>query len=81
MDDFKIGDDFDENGNVKEHKVNKKVALAIVIVIAIVVGLLVFFISNAIFGDHGNNKPPVDTQVELDDENVQRKQYTIVGFV
>ncbi|MBQ6497901.1 MAG: hypothetical protein IJI58_04220 [Bacilli bacterium] len=70
MDDFKIGDDFDENGNVKEHKVNKKIAIIIVIVIAIAVGLLVFFVSNAIFGKP-KEKPPVDTQVELNDENVQ----------
>ena len=48
--DFKIGDDFDENGNVNEHKANKKVVITIVIVISIVFGLLVFFISNAILG-------------------------------
>ncbi len=69
--DFKIGDDFDENGNVKEHKVNKKIAIAMVAIIAIVIGLVVFFVSNAIFGDSGDDETPVDTQVELSDENVQ----------
>lgn len=68
--DFKIGDDFDENGNVQEHKVNKKMLIAIVAVISIVFGLLVFFISNAILGG-GKEKPKVDTQVEISDENVQ----------
>ena len=69
--DFKIGDDFDENGNVKEHKVNKKIAIAMVAIIAIVIGLVVFFVSNAIFGDSGDDDTPVDTQVDLSDENVQ----------
>ena len=45
--DFKIGDDFDENGNSNEHKMSKKTAIIIVTVVAIVFGLLVFFISNA----------------------------------
>lgn len=70
--DFKIGDDFDENGNVNEHKANKKVVITIVIVISIVFGLLVFFISNAILGGKDKDKDPkVDTQVSLTDENVQ----------
>ena len=69
--DFKIGDDFDENGNSNEHKMSKKTAIIIVTVVAIVFGLLVFFISNAIFGKKDDDKPAVDTQVKLTDENVQ----------
>lgn len=70
MEEFKIGDDFDENGNVKEHKVDKKIIILIVIGISIVFGLLVFLVSNAIFGGHEDDTP-VDTQVALTDENVQ----------
>lgn len=69
--DFKIGDDFDENGNVNEHKVNKKMLIAIVAGISIVFGLLVFFVSNAILGGNKKDEPAVDTQVDLTDENVQ----------
>ncbi len=69
--DFKIGDDFDENGNSNEHKMSKKTAIIIVAVVAIVFGLLVFFISNAIFGKRDDDTPAVDTQVKLTDENVQ----------
>jgi hypothetical protein len=69
--DFKIGDDFDENGNSNEHKMSKKTAIIIVTVVAIVFGLLVFFISNAIFGKRDDDKPAVDTQVKLTNENVQ----------
>ena len=71
MDDFKIGDDFDEEGNAKEHKVDKKIVIAIVVAISIVIGLLVFFVSNAIFGKKDDKTPIVDTQVPLNDENVQ----------
>ena len=70
--DFKIGDDFDENGNVKEHKFNKKLAIIIVVVCSIIIGLTVFFISYAILG--GNKKDDdinVDKQLAITDENVQ----------
>ena len=70
MEEFKIGDDFDEEGNVKEHKVDKKIIILIVIGISIVFGLLVFLVSNAIFGGHEDDTP-VDTQVALTDETVQ----------
>ena len=70
MEEFKIGDDFDEEGNVKEHKVDKKIIILIVIGISIVFGLLVFLVSNAIFGGHEDDTP-VDTQVALNDETVQ----------
>ena len=70
MEEFKIGDDFDEEGNVKEHKVDKKIIILIVIGISIVFGLLVFLVSNAIFGGHDDDTP-VDTQVNIDDETVK----------
>ena len=70
MEEFKIGDDFDEEGNVKEHKVDKKIIILIVIGISIVFGLLVFLVSNGIFGGHEDDTP-VDTQVALTDETVQ----------
>lgn len=70
MDDFKIGDDFDENGNANEHRVDKKIVIAIVIVISIIIGLSVFLVSNLLFG-RDDDKVPVDTQVQLTDENVQ----------
>ena len=50
--DFKIGDDFDENGNSNEHKMSKKTAIIIVTVVAIVFGLLVFFIRERIIYPH-----------------------------
>ena len=71
MEDFKIGDDFDENGNVKEHKFDKKIIISIVIVISIIFGLLVFFVSNLLLGGNKEPETPVDTQVKLSDENVK----------
>ncbi|MBR2677925.1 MAG: hypothetical protein IKE63_00715 [Bacilli bacterium] len=69
MDDFKIGDDFENNG--KQNKIDRKIAIIIVIVVSIFFGLLVFFISNAIIGKNEKEPPKVDTQVNLDDENVK----------
>lgn len=68
--DFKIGDSLEENGSEKQN--NRKIPLIIVIVLSIVIGLSVFFISNLIFGDKKkDNTPNVSTNIDLEDENVK----------
>ena len=68
--DFKIGDSLEENGSEKQN--NRKIPLIIVIVLSIVIGLSVFFISNLIFGDKKkDNTPSVSTNIDLEDENVK----------
>lgn len=68
--DFKIEDGFDENGTSKK-KGNSTLAIIIVVVIAILCGISVFFISNALFGKKVvTTPPPKNTDVSLSDENV-----------
>ena len=66
--DFKIGDDIEE-GNKKQ---NTTLPIIIVIVMSIIIGLIVFFISNAIFGvKEKKEDPPTSISLGLTDENVQ----------
>ena len=72
MDDFKIDDNYEENGEVSEESSNSPVPIIIIIVISLVIGLLVFFVSNALFGRKViPAEPPKDTEVSLTDENVK----------
>ena len=49
MDDFKIGEDIEETpGESKIRKSNSIIPIIIVIVVAIIIGLTVFLVSNAI---------------------------------
>ena len=49
-DDFKIGDEIEESGEYKESKSKNIIPIVIIVVIALVCGLTVFFITNALFG-------------------------------
>ena len=73
MNDFKIGDNIEEQ--TKEQLTNKrnksrKFAIIIVVIISLLIGITTFLISNAIF----NKKEPekeMDYSVDINDENVQ----------
>ena len=71
--DFKIGDDIDENGAVEHKSMNEKTKIIIVVVVALVAGLSVFFITNAIFGkkEVKPQTPPVTkTSLTMTDDDV-----------
>ena len=69
--DFKIGDDIEVNGS-RNRKGESKMIIIIIVVVSLLCGLSVFFVSNALFGKKGGDTPPMaDTTVELTDENVQ----------
>ena len=76
--DFKIGDDITEGNN----KNSSSLPIIIIIVLAIIIGLIVFFISNAIFGEKKpKEETPVSTQLSITDENVQiLYQYLTYGI-
>ncbi len=82
MDEFKIGDDIEENpGESKIRNSNSIVPIIIVIVAAIVIGLTVFFISNAILNPSKKEPDqPTVTKLDLKDENVEiLYNYVIYG--
>lgn len=71
--DFKIGDDIDENGAVEHKLLSDKTKLIIVIVVALVAGISVFLITNAIFGKKEvpvKKEPVTSTELEMTDEYV-----------
>ena len=71
-DDFKIGDEIEENGEYKESKSKNIIPIVIIVVIALVCGLTVFFITNALFGKKEvKPEPIVETPLLLTDENVE----------
>ena len=76
--DFKIGDDITEDNKKK----NSVVPIIIIVVMAIIIGLIVFFISNAIFGvKEPKEEAPVSTQLRITDENVKiLYQYVTYGI-
>ena len=69
--DFKIDDDFEEKS--ENQKKNHNIVSTIVIaVVSIIIGLIVFFVSNAFFGKKViPAEVPKDIDVALTDENVQ----------
>lgn len=68
--DFKIEDNFDENGSSKKKK-NSTLSIVIVSIIAIICGISVFVISNALFGKKTpTTTPPKNVSVNLKDDNV-----------
>lgn len=73
MDDFKIGDDIEENpGESKIRNSNSIIPIIIVIVVAIIIGLTVFFVSNAILNPSKKEPDtPTVTKLDLKDENVE----------
>ena len=73
MEEFKIGDSVDENGNAKAKQYNKKFSLIIILIVSLVSGLTVFFISNALFGKKETPKEETSQSEELSltDETVE----------
>ena len=73
MEEFKIGDSVDENGNEKAKQYNKKFSLIIILIVSLVSGLTVFFISNALFGKKETHKEevPLTEELSLTDETVE----------
>lgn len=69
--DFKIEDNFDVNGSSSK-KSNSTLSIVIVIIVAILCGIIVFFISNSLFGKKAvPTTPPKNTDVSLTDSNVE----------
>ena len=73
MDEFKIGDNVEEQNSevvLNRLKKKRKIAIIIVVIISILIGLTTFLVSNLIFN---REQPPevVDYSVDLKDENVQ----------
>lgn len=70
--DFKIGDEIEGEGQETSNlKVKSKLPLIIIIVVSLIVGLLVFFLSNSLFGPKKTKEPPVTRQqLNLKERNV-----------
>ena len=67
--DFRIGDDFQEGGSKKNSGDTFKII--VIVVIAIIVGLLVFLVTNALFGSKPDPVPEVTTTtLKVDDSKV-----------
>lgn len=64
--DFKIGDDIDENGAVEHKTLSDKTKIIIIVVVALIAGLSVFLITNALFGKKEvQPQKPTVTKTEL----------------
>ena len=70
--DFKIGDEIEGEGQETSNlKVKSKLPLIIIIVVSLIVGLLVFFLSNSLFGPKKPKESPVTRQqLNLKERNV-----------
>ena len=82
MDEFKIGDNVEEQNSevvLNRLKKKRKIAIIIVVIVSILIGLTTFIVSNLIF----NRKQPsevIDDSVDLKNENVQiLYQYVTYG--
>lgn len=73
MNEFKIGDDIEENpGESKIRNSNSFIPIIIVIVVAILIGLTVFLVSNAILNPAKKEQAESSvTKLDLKDENVE----------
>ena len=75
-DNFKIMDsfeEFDESDNSKKRRkkrTNKTIAIVIVVVVSLLIGVLVFVGSNAIFNPSKKKETPTSIQLDLKNENV-----------
>ena len=71
--DFKIGDEIEEEGQQTSNlKVKSRLPLIIVIVLAIICGFLVFFLSNSLFGPKKPKEPTITRQkLTLKETNVE----------
>lgn len=68
--DFKIGDDI--QNDVNNRRGENIIKIIIIAIVALAVGLIVFFICNALFGKKEvKPEPAVSTNLSLTDENVQ----------
>lgn len=84
MNDFKIGDELEEfNDSPKKvrKKQNKTVGIIIVIVISLLIGFLVYFGSNKLFGKKDKvEETPITTEIDITNENVEiLYQYVTYG--
>jgi hypothetical protein len=79
--DFKIGDDLEENTSDSPRKTNSKLPIIIVVVVSLLCGLLVFFVSNLLFGVKKTEEVvPTATVMDVDDEDIQiLYQYVTYG--
>ena len=82
MDEFKIGDNVEEQNSevvLNRLKKKKKIAIIIVVIVSILIGLTTFIVSNIIF-NKDEPKQEVDYSVDLNDENVKiLYQYVTYG--
>ncbi len=82
MDEFKIGDNVEEQNSevvLNRLKKKRKIAIIIVVIVSILIGLTTFIVSNLIFN---REQPPevIDYSVDLKNENVQiLYQYVTYG--
>lgn len=84
MNDFKIGDElgeFNESPTRPAKKQNKVVSIIIVIVVSLLIGILVYVGSNALFGKKDKvEETPLTTELDITDENVEiLYQYVTYG--
>jgi hypothetical protein len=80
MDEFKIGDDLDESGGRAKNNFNSKLPIIIVVVVSLLCGLCVFFVSNALFGKKTETVVPESTEMSIEDEDIQiLYQYVTYG--
>ena len=64
--DFKIGDDIDENGAIEHKALSDRTKIIIIVVLALVAGISVFLITNALFGKKEiEPEKPVITKTSL----------------
>ena len=70
--DFKIGDEIEGEGQETSNlKIKSRLPLIIIIVVSLIVGFLVFFLSNSLFGPKKTKEPPVTRQqLNLKERNV-----------
>ena len=69
--DFKIDDDFDENGKSSSSSSNTMMTIIIISVVSIIIGLTVFFVCNHFLAPKKTVEEPTQVDVSLTDENVQ----------
>lgn len=71
MNEFKFNESLSEESQAKAQQANYKLKMIIIIVISIIVGISVFFISNALFGKKEKKEPPVIGQnIDVEDDRI-----------
>lgn len=70
MNDFKIMDTFEEVGTKKKSTIPDNIKIAIIVILALFVGIGVFIGSNALFGDKDDNEAIITTTLTTTDKTV-----------